>query len=296
MQREDAVSRRRRSHLVDLVRNISYEVMPFKNTERDVLLSVPTEVPLTVTVTETKGIDATLDLTERLARRGYAVSPHLPARQFVDAHHVADVIARLTESRIRSVFVVGGDAPKPAGTFQDAYSLLRVMEELQHPFETVGIGGYPEGHAAISQDALELALEQKAPLATRVLTQICFDASTTANWAAEVAATGVDLPVYVGMPGPVNRQKLMRISAGIGLGQSARFLQKQQSLLWRFLLPGGYNPTKLAKQLGAAVPKTGGNIRGLHIFTFNELRQTELWRQRLLSAVSAQTSERDDRS
>ncbi|MEU1517513.1 methylenetetrahydrofolate reductase [Streptomyces sp. NPDC005811] len=296
VQREDAVARHRRSHLADLVRNISYEVMPFKNTERDVLHSVPTEVPLTVTVTEAKGIDHTLDLTERLARHGYVVSPHLPARQFMDEHHVADVVARLKQSQIRSVFVIGGDAPKPAGAFEDAYSLLRALEENQHPFEAVGIGGYPEGHAAIPQDALELALKQKAPLATRVLTQICFDATTTADWAAGIARAGVELPVYVGMPGPVNRQKLMRISAGIGLGQSARFLQKQQSLLWRFLLPGGYNPTKLAKRLGTAVQKTNGNIRGLHIFTFNELRQTELWRQHLLSAVSAQTSERDDRS
>lgn len=295
IQREDAVSRRRNSQLVDLVHHISYEVMPFKNTERDVLDSVPTEVPLTVTVTEVKGIDATLDLTERLTRHGYAVSPHLPARQFVDERHVADVVARLRESHIRSVFVVGGDAPEPAGAFQDAYALLRAMEENDHPFEEVGIGGYPEGHAAIPQDALELALRQKAPLATRILTQICFDATTTANWAVGIAQSGVGLPVYVGMPGPVNRQKLMRISAGIGLGQSARFLRKQQSLLWRFLLPGGYDPTKLVKRLGTAVPKSDGDIRGLHIFTFNELRQTELWRQRLLSAVSAQTSERDDR-
>lgn len=298
IQREDARAGRRRSHLVDLVRNISYEVMPFKNTERDVLHSVPVEVPLTVTVTEAKGIDATLDLTERLMRHGYSVSPHLPARQFVDQQHVADVVVRLQEARVRSVFVVGGDAPKPAGSFQDAYSLLRTMEELGHPFDAVGIGGYPEGHAAIARDALDLALKQKAPLATRILTQICFDATTTADWASGIAAAGIDLPVYVGMPGPVNRQKLMRISAGIGLGQSARFLQKQQSLLWRFLLPGGYNPTRLAKQLGAAVPRSAGNVRGLHIFTFNELRQTELWRQRLLSAVSARSSEtfgRDER-
>lgn len=295
MQREDAVSRGRRSRLADLVRNISYEVMPFKNTERDVVGSVPTDVPLTVTVTEAKGIDATLDLAERLVSHGYSVSPHLPARQFVDERHVADVVARLKEARVRSVFVVGGDAPTPAGAFHDAYALLRALEEVSHPFEDVGIGGYPEGHAAIPREALDLALTRKSPMATRILTQICFDATTTANWAAGIAGTGIDLPVHVGMPGPVNRQKLMRISAGLGLGQSARFLRKQQSLLWRFLLPGGYDPTKLARRLGSAVPKTDGNIRGLHIFTFNELRQTELWRQRLLSAVSAKTSERKDR-
>ncbi|GHF49758.1 methylenetetrahydrofolate reductase (NADPH) [Amycolatopsis bartoniae] len=278
--------RARRAGLAELVRTMSYEVMPFKNTERDVLEYVPTSVPLTVTVTEAKGIGTTLDLTERLLRHGYTVAPHLPARQFTDEAHVADVVARLTEAGVRSVFVVGGDAPEPAGRFDDAYSLLRAMAEIGHPFDEVGIGGYPEGHPKIPRETLDLALKQKAPLATRLLTQICFDANTTADWAAGLAADGLTLPVYVGMPGPVNRQKLMRISAGIGLGQSARFLQKQQSLLWRFLLPGGYDPTKLARRLGAAAARSDGNIRGLHIFTFNELRGTEEWRQRLLAALA----------
>ncbi len=287
-----ARSRRRRSDLVDLMHNISYEMMPFKTTEQDVLAEVPIMVPLTVTVTEAKGIEATLGLTERLQRHGYTVAPHLPARQFVDSSHVGDVVARLREAGVRSVFVIGGDAPKPAGEFPDAYSLLQAMEAADHPFEEVGIGGYPEGHAAIPQESVNLALKQKAPMATHIITQMCFDATTTSSWAAGIADAGIDLPAYVGMPGPVSRQKLMRISAGIGLGQSARFLRKQQSLLWRFLLPGGYSPTKLAKQLGAAAPDTAGKIRGLHIFTFNELRKTETWRRKLLASVS----EKDDRS
>ncbi|GHE80303.1 methylenetetrahydrofolate reductase [Amycolatopsis deserti] len=284
--RPETAGRRRRSHAADLVRNMSYEVMPFKNTERDVVEHVPVTIPLTVTVTEAKGIDHTLNLTEKLLGHGYRVSPHLPARQFTDDQHVADVVARLSDAGVKSVFVVGGDAPEPAGKFVDAFSLLRSMEAAGHPFQQVGIGGYPEGHGSIPQDAIDLALKQKAPMATRILTQICFDAGTTSRWAAAVAASGIDLPIFVGMPGPVNRQKLMRISAGIGLGQSARFLQKQQSLFWRFLLPGGYNPTKLVKRLGAEAPRTANNIGGLHIFTFNELRKTEIWRQELLNSFA----------
>ncbi len=288
---EAAEGRRRRRSLADLVRNMGYEVMPFKNTEQDVLDHVPRSVPLTVTVTEAKGIDTTLGLTERLLGHGYQVAPHLPARQFVDDRHVADVIARLVEAGTRSVFVIGGDAPTPAGRFTDAFSLLQAMGEIGHPFDQIGIGGYPEGHGSIPQDAIDLALKQKSPLATRVVTQICFDARTTADWAARIAEDGVDLPVFVGMPGPVTRQKLIRISAGIGLGQSARFLQKQQSLLWKFLLPGAYRPTRLARALGAAASKIPNNIAGLHIFTFNELGKTELWRQELLAAVR----DKDDR-
>ncbi|PXY22705.1 methylenetetrahydrofolate reductase [Prauserella muralis] len=288
LQQEVAGRGRRRAHLADLVRNISYEVMPFKNTERDVVATVPVSVPLTVTVTEAKGIDTTLALTERLLGHGYSVAPHLPARQFANTRHVGEVVDRLREAGVRSVFVVGGDAPEPVGEFADAHALLQAMEAHGHPFTEVGIGGYPEGHARIPQEAIDLALKQKAPLATRVITQICFDATTTSTWAARIAACGVGLDVHVGMPGPVNRQKLMRISAGIGLGQSARFLQKQRSLAWRFLMPGGYNPTKLAKRLGAAVPRTDSNIRGLHIFTFNELAGTERWRRSLLASIGGE--------
>lgn len=286
IRREDSGNWIQGPRIVDLVRNIGYEVMPFSSTAQAVLDHVPTAVPLTVTVTEAKGIEATLGLTERLLRHGYGVAPHLPARQFVDADHVGGVVARLREAGARSVFVIGGDAPQPAGEFADAYSLLQAMEAVGHPFEEVGIGGYPEGHATIPRESVDLALKQKAPMATRVITQICFDAATTSSWAAGVAASGIDLPVRVGMPGPVSRQKLMRISAGIGLGQSARFLRKQQSLLWRFLLPGGYNPTKLVKRLGTAVSGTAGNVHGLHVFTFNEIRKTEAWRRELLASVS----------
>lgn len=283
LQREAADAQSRRALLADLVRNVSYEVMPFRNTEQAVVENVPVTVPLTVTVTEVGGIDTTLDLTERLRRRGYQVAPHLPARQFVDQHHVAEVVARLREADVRSVFVVGGDAPRPVGDFPDAYALLHSMNELDHPFEQVGIGGYPEGHAVIPQSALELALTQKGPLATHLVTQICFDAAATVTWAAGLAEAGIQLPVLVGIPGPVNRQKLMRVSARIGLGQSARFLRKQRGLLWKFVLPGGYHPAKLVRRLGAELPKVDSFVRGLHIFTFNELAGTEKWRRSMVA-------------
>jgi methylenetetrahydrofolate reductase (NADH) len=274
------------SNLADLVRHISYEVMPFRKTEHTVLSHVPTSVPLTVTVTEAKGLDATIGLAERLRGHGYTVAPHLAARQFTDAGHVRDVVARLRTAGVSTVFVIGGDAPRPAGPFPDAFALLQALDAIGHPFDDVGIAGYPEGHGTIPSQAMDLALKQKAPMATRVLTQICFDAGTTARWAAGIASAGVELPVHIGLPGPVNRQKLVRISANLGLGQSARFVRKQSGLLWRLLLPSGYRPNRFVRRLGNEVSMVDSRVRGLHIFTFNELHRTEIWRQRLLAAVA----------
>ncbi|WP_235987139.1 hypothetical protein [Halosaccharopolyspora lacisalsi] len=58
-------------------------------------------MPLTVTATESKGIEATLELTEHLLRHGCGAAPHLPARQFVDADHVGGVAPRLREAGAR---------------------------------------------------------------------------------------------------------------------------------------------------------------------------------------------------
>jgi methylenetetrahydrofolate reductase (NADPH) len=276
-----------RDALVRALRNASYEVLPFKRTEPAVLEHVPVDVALTVTTTEAKGLAPTVDLAARLARHGYDAAPHLAARLVRDDAHLTDVVAQLREAGVRAVFVIGGDAAEPAGPFPDALSLLRRLDEIGHPFSTVGIGGYPEGHGHIPAHLIEKALEEKAPQATQVITQLCFHAGTTVSWARTVKARGVALPVRVGIPGAVSRQKLVRISAGLGLGQSARFLKKQQSMLWRFFLPGGYRPDRLVRRLTPGLGEPDNNLAGFHVFTFNELEKTQTWRQQWLARLEA---------
>jgi methylenetetrahydrofolate reductase (NADPH) len=276
-----------RQLLARALRDASYEVLPFRSTEEAVVTHVPREVSLTVTTTEAKGLERTLDLAERLSRRGYDAAPHLAARLVRDKAHLADVVARLGESGVTSAFVIAGDAPEPAGPFPDALSLLEALDALGRPFRSVGIAGYPEGHARIEDHHIEKALHRKAPHATHVLTQLCFDAATTASWARSVRERGVTLPLRVGVPGVVSRQKLVRISAGLGLGQSARFLAKQQNMFWRFFLPGGYRPDRLVDRLA---PALGGPLHGLHVFTFNELEKTEAWRRGRIARLSAEAS------
>jgi methylenetetrahydrofolate reductase (NADPH) len=267
-----------------LVAGMGFEVMPFKSTEESVARLVPLDVPLTVTTTAAKGLGTTLDLAERLSARGYRVAPHLAARQVKDGEEVAEIVDRLRAADIDRVFVIGGDIPHPAGIYRDALGLLRALEANGHSLTSIGIGGYPEGHGTIPSEAVDRALRDKAPHATHLVTQMCFHAETTTAWGESIGHDGVTLPVYVGMPGPVHRQKLIRISAGLGLGQSARFLQKQHGI-WRFLVPGAYDPTKLVRRLAREASRSRANIAGLHIFTFNELEDAAAWRRRLRADV-----------
>ena len=281
-----ATRRRSRAALERALREASYEVLPLRGTEESVVAHVPRTVPLTVTVTEAKGLAPTLESAERLSRHGFVATPHLAARLVRDRAHLTDVVARLRTAGVTGVFVVGGDAAEPTGRFPDALSLLEELETVGHQFRHVGIGGYPEGHGHISAELIERALERKAPHATHVITQLCFHPSTTTAWARQVKQRGVDLPIRIGLPGAVTRQKLVRISAGLGLGQSARFLSKQHSMFWRFFLPHGYRPGRLAEGLARTLGHPEHNLQGFHFFTFNEVARTEAWRQDLLARLS----------
>ncbi|MTD53738.1 5,10-methylenetetrahydrofolate reductase [Amycolatopsis sp. RM579] len=259
--------------------------MPFKRTEDEVVAHVPLDIPVTITVTEAKGISATIDLAERLAAHGYHVNPHLPARQIGSEAELVDIVNRMLANGIDRAFIVAGDAKEPAGDYDSALKLIQALDHMGRPLSDIGVSGYPEGHAHISDADLDTALRTKTPYAARIVTQMCFDATTIARWADATAQRGITVPVIVGLPGPVSRQKLVRIAGGIGLGQSARFLQKQQGLLRKFLTPGGFTPDGLLRKLAALPTASAGNIQGLRIFTFNEIAGTEEWRRNLAASL-----------
>lgn len=274
--------------LVETLRNTRYEVVPLKGSEKAVVDHAPRDITLAVTASPNKGIWETIGLTERLCGQGYRVVPHLSARLVENKKRLEEILYKLHESGVRDVFVVAGDAKEPAGEFHGAHALLTAMNEIGHDFEEVGITGYPEGHPFISGEDLDRAMREKAPYATYIVTQICFDTDLISDWSNQVKRRGVELPIQIGLPGYVNRQKLMRISASIGLGESARFLRKQSSWLFKLFLPGGYNPGRLIEDLKPTLVDPQNNVNGLHINTFNDVEKTETWRRKMLESIETE--------
>jgi methylenetetrahydrofolate reductase (NADH) len=276
-----------RQTVTDALRRPRYEVIPLQGVEDLVVEHVPKDVKVTVTASPKKGIESTLELAERLSERGYETVPHLSARLIRDDAHLEDIIGRLRASGIRDAFVVAGDAKEPAGKFAGASELLAAMEELGHGLDEIGITGYPESHPFISDANTIRAMYEKEPYATYIVSQICFDAEVIAAWARRVRQRGVDLPIYVGLPGAVSRQKLLRISRGVGLGESARFLKKYGNWLVRFFLPGGFSPDHLIEGLTSSFVDPESNVQGFHVYTFNEVAKTEEWRREKLGGMGA---------
>jgi methylenetetrahydrofolate reductase (NADPH) len=268
--------------LLESLGRARFEIIPMKGIDEQIPY-LPPDATVTVTSSPTKGIDATLELAERLRRDGFYVVPHLAARLVSGDGHLRDILGRVEDMGITEVFVVAGDAKHPAGPYEGASDLLRAMAAVGHGLSDIGITGYPESHSFISDATTIQAMYDKAPYATYIVSQICYDASVVAWWVGAVRDRGISLPIHIGLPGVVDRARLMRISMKVGLGDSLRFLHRQGGVAARLL--GGYSPDDLVYSLAPQVRNEPAKVRGWHLFTFNEVEQTEQWRQHMLSRV-----------
>jgi methylenetetrahydrofolate reductase (NADPH) len=275
--------------LAERLRRPRYEVLPLEGVEDAVRAHLGRDVKITVTASPRKGLDATLEVSERLARAGYAVVPHVPARLVRDTAHLRDVVSRVCAAGVRELFVPAGDPQQPAGEFAGAAALLAAMGELREEFDDIGITGYPESHHTISDEMTIQAMFEKAPMATCIISQICFDAQTIATWIERVRARGTHLPIWIGVPGAVDHAKLVRISMKIGLGDSARFLRRHRGWTSR-LITRRFKPDALIRDLAPSVSNPAANVAGFHFYTFNELVNTERWRRQLLERLGGGAS------
>src|SRR6266571_6705806 len=234
LARPGVVTRSGLQRAAPLLRSPRYEVFPAASVEQAVLDWVPRELTVTVTTSPARGLEPTLDLTERLTGHGYRAVPHLSARLVRDEAHLADIVARLRGCGVDDVFVPAGDADPPAGRFASALSLLEQLAEMGNPFPRTGITGYPETHPRIDDDITIQAMWDKRRLAAYIVSNLCFDPATVRRWIRRVRARGVTLPIYVGLAGPVERARLLRMAAKAGASESARFLAGHVEWFLRF--------------------------------------------------------------
>lgn len=271
-----------RQALAELLRRPRYEVFPLAGIEDELAQHVPNEVKVTVTSSPRRGLEATLRLAEDVARRGFAVVPHIAARLVADDSHLREIVERLAEIGVGEIFVIAGDAQAPAGTYEGAHDLLVALSRLEHRVDQIGISGYPESHPFITDETTIQTMFDKEPYASYIVSQLCLDPAVIVWWIGAVRERGVELPIYVGVPGVAPRRKLLRISTKIGVGDSARYLRKQGGVLASLLLRGSVGPGYL---LDGLIPEIG-RIAGFHVYTFNELRETERWRQEALERLA----------
>jgi len=188
------------------------------------------------------------------------------------------------QAGITRVFVPGGDVD-PVGDYPDAFSLLEDLHTLSQPFEQIGIAGYPETHPKIDDDLTVQAMWDKRRHATHIVSNLTFDAGAVKSWVERMRRRGVTTPLLLGMPGPIDRTKLLSMATKIGVGESTRFLAKNKGTFARLAAPGGWTGQRFLEECAGVAAKPEALIEGLHVFTFNQIAETEAWRQEMLERL-----------
>jgi methylenetetrahydrofolate reductase (NADPH) len=269
-----------RSYRRTLIQEMTYEVVPMKSVEK-AIADLPPGAQVSVTCSPVKGIDATMELTERIRNLGHHPTPHIAARLVESSEHVQLIAKWLRTEEIGTFFLIGGDAPHAAGPYAEAFTFLRDLLDADPGLHTVGVGSYPDGHALIETPVLRDALLKKQVLLTEAgvqgyaSTQMCFDPATITGWLQEERDQGFTLPVELGIPGVINQAKLLTMGVRLGIGASLRYLRKNKASVSRMLAPGGFDPNQLLEPLEADLQRLG--IAGLHCFTFNQVENTRTW-------------------
>jgi methylenetetrahydrofolate reductase (NADPH) len=272
-----------------LVAATRFELVPMKGVDA-AIEALPESSSVSVTCSPTKGIPATLELTMRLLDLGHHPIPHISARMVEGPDEVFKLAAWIREHGLHDLFVVGGDAEHPHGPYADGLTFLHDLLAHDHGLQRIGVPAYPDGHPTIDRSVLRDALHAKqaviteAGVAAGASTQMCFDADRIRGWLQVERSQGLTLPIHLGVPGVVDRARLMRMGARLGVGTSLRYLSKNRASIVRMLAPGGYDPTGLVRALAPDAELLG--IVGLHSFTFNSVADTAKWRQTLLAARS----------
>jgi len=267
--------------LASLLDKAYMEVIPTRSVmER--LVHIPRHCFVAISCSPTHGIEPTLKLVEKLRalpdETQLKLIPHIAARMIHDKGHLKEILFRLEEARVESIFIPAGDAREPIGQYSDSLQVLRDMAEIGHNINSIGIAGYPEGHPLVDDQRLMQFLLDKQVFASYLVTQMCFDPQTLVHWIKKIRKAGVNLPVRIGLPGVADMSRLISLSFKIGVGQSLKLLKKQKGLLLKLISAKPYQPDDLLEGLWPYLDDSEFDIQSFHLFSFNDVERTEKWR------------------
>jgi methylenetetrahydrofolate reductase (NADPH) len=269
-----------------LLQGYSIEVMPRTAEKvesfRDLL---PDGTRVYVAHIEGTPIEDMVATAARLAREGFPVMPHFPARIIRDRATLADWIARYRgEAGVDQALLLAGGVATPAGDFHASMQLMETG--LFGDFRRLHVAGHPEGNRDIDPDGSDAGVMEALRWKQRfsdttdadmaIATQFCFEAAPVIAWADRLAAEGIRLPVHIGIAGPAKLQTLLKFAIACGVGPSLRVLQKRARDVTKLVLP--FEPTEVVADLaGHKAAHPDFLVERVHFFPLGGIRASAEW-------------------
>ena len=244
---------------------------------------VPSGTLIYIAHIEGTPIDEMVATAKKINDQGFCPMPHFPARIIKDKKVLNDWISRYkNEANVSNALLIAGGANKPYGEYDSSIQLIESELFDKANFSNLHIAGHPEGSLDIDPDGstknVDHALSWKNEYSKRtdakmaITTQFSFDADAVISWANSVKASGVDIPIHIGIAGPAKLQTLLRYSLECGVGASIKIIQKRAKDLTKLLLP--YKPTNIISQLAEYKDKNPDfNIEKVHFFPLGGVKQ-----------------------
>ncbi|NTE55528.1 methylenetetrahydrofolate reductase [Agrobacterium tumefaciens] len=243
----------------------------------------PQAVRVYLTDTGAASQERLVDAARHLRDLGYEPVPHLAARRIPSRVEFEEQVKRLAgEAGVSDVLVVGGGVDRPAGPFASSMDMLSTGIFDRYGISRIAIAGHPEGSPDFSEETALTAMRLKRDFAERsdatmrIVTQFGFDPARFIAWAEGLAASGIDLPVHIGVSGPAKITTLLKYAALCGVGNSIAYLRKNALSLTT--LAKGHSPESIVgpiEQHWQANPQ--GAIRQIHVFPFGGLQASSDW-------------------
>ncbi|MGV6889729.1 methylenetetrahydrofolate reductase [Rhodophyticola sp. SM2404] len=223
----------------------------------------------------------------RLAKDGFEVMPHFPARSIKDNATLQDWIARYQgEANVTSGLILAGGIPQAHGEFESSMQLLETGLFDKAGFKRLHVAGHPEGNRDIDPKGGDAgvmeALGWKQAFAARtdaqmaLATQFCFEAKPVIAWADRLREAGIDIPVHIGIAGPAKLQTLIKFAIACGVGPSLSVLQKRAKDVSKLLLP--FEPDAILTELAAhKAANADFNIESVHFFPLGGIKTNAQW-------------------
>jgi len=270
------------------MKDFSIEVMP-RTAEKveDFRDFLPGATRVYVAHIEGTPIEDMVATAKRLAAEGYDVMPHFPARIIKDEATLRNWIAMYQgEADVEQALILAGGVTTPHGDYHSSMQLLESGAFGDAGFKRLHVAGHPEGNKDIDTDGamtnVDAALRWKQAFSDTsdakmaIATQFCFEAKPVIDWANDLAANGITLPIHIGVAGPAKLQTLIKFSIACGVGASLRVLQRRAKDLTKLLLP--FSPNEFLAELAAHKAQNPQlKISHVHFFPLGGIKTNAKW-------------------
>jgi methylenetetrahydrofolate reductase (NADPH) len=270
------------------LKDFSIEVMP-RTAEKveDFRDFLPGATRVYVAHIEGTPIEDMVATAKRLAAEGYDVMPHFPARIIKDEATLRNWIAMYQgEADVEQALILAGGVTTPHGDYHSSMQLFESGAFGDAGFKRLHVAGHPEGNKDIDPDGgmtnVDAALRWKQAFSDTsdaemaIATQFCFEAKPVIDWANDLAANGITLPIHIGVAGPAKLQTLIKFSIACGVGASLRVLQRRAKDLTKLLLP--FSPNEFLAELAAHKAQNPQlKISHVHFFPLGGIKTNAKW-------------------